>query len=581
MGTDATDAWYEVDVEDEQILEHARDFVRRYMRSHGDVKKANEAALDHLVRLFPRENRHTLTRALEQVSGQRLAVGWVPDDPHGLLDGPMEEAPETKSYGPGGIEAELRQWPTTPDSLMKYAELVPIEVIDPAREFDRAPGQADFEGDPQRWAALKEHIQHYGMMSPVVLEYNPDTGEAYVGEGNHRIQLASRLGFTHVPVVVYRARKGVGHGGRGIVLEAPWKDEPYVPQYIKPSQVGLPTKTARRTVSVTPSLAIYVTDDTTHDEDDDPNERTMTYHAVVGDAQAGHLQLVEEAPGQWLVYDVKVDERFRRKGIATQLLNEARSQLGNVRHADEESRTPDGSGWAAMAMALNPADFAKYPKALRAEELPTVIPGFEFYPSRTLPEGSVLSLQTIPLELMGTGTQPKLETYSQNGEWWDQWGQRPEGYHQQLQQSIDEKKDIPPMVLVESQYEPGRYDIADGWHRGSLARNLGMTEFPAYVYAPQHTSKVAAANQWVYVHGVVKFGDSLHELAKQAAMEAKLSDTEVARISNLIARGQIPSPAQVAAGTMAGGRPNIWMSTCDRNAIISAVLEAASARPAL
>lgn len=164
---------------------------------------------------------------------------WI-NSPAFRLDQPAE---------PYNHEAEIRGWSTQPEKLMStYAEMVPVEHIDRAREFDRAPGEKDFDGDPQKWDALKSHMKEHGITSPIIMHYNPDTGESYVAEGNHRVQVAKELGMTHVPVVMYRHRRGVGYGGRHIKVKPiggqlnEYGYEKHVPQYIRPSDVGLPVR---------------------------------------------------------------------------------------------------------------------------------------------------------------------------------------------------------------------------------------------------------------------------------------------------------------------------------------------------
>lgn len=145
-----------------------------------------------------------------------------------------------------------------PDSMMQYAEYVPIEALKPALEYDRrpnAPKLVDQNGeeltqaaDPEYWERLKASMAKHGPLAPVWLQYDPDSGHAYVGEGNHRVRIAEELGMTHLPVMLYRTRRGQGFGGAHIKLKPlggqlnEYGYEQHVPQYIRPSDVGLPVR---------------------------------------------------------------------------------------------------------------------------------------------------------------------------------------------------------------------------------------------------------------------------------------------------------------------------------------------------
>lgn len=327
-------------------------------------------------------------------------VDWFggPDPPSPPLPSPEEEAKKEEERQKRIDEYRQDMLnPTEPDRLMKYAEQVSVEALIPASEFNRrpdAPMAKDYyqEGDevqqaadPEHWNDLKQSIEQYGINSPIILQYNPDTGEAYISEGNHRLGIAQELGIESVPVVVYRSQRGVGHGGAHIQLETPWRDEPYVPQYIKPSQVGLHT-----------------------------------------------------------------------------------------------------SSWQRVAMSLNPEAYAKYPQQATAYEIQKMLGHFK--PWNEDEGNMVFTLTTVPLDKVGVYGQPQLETYSQGGEWWDQPdipNSRGEGYHQQLEQAIQNQEDVPPLLLIPS---GDRYESMDGYHRASIARSLGFTEFPAYVYDPSQTT---------------------------------------------------------------------------------------------
>ncbi len=195
----------------------------------------------------------------------RLAAnGWVdyfaPDFP--AKRSPKEQSKLDEAAARKQREMDDRPHPDaywhkqdTPDSLMQYAEMVPIEHLLPALEWDRRPNapKIDWPGgeqlaqgaDQDYWDVLKNHIAQNGILSPIYLDYDPKTGRAHVSEGNHRIRAAQELGHTHVPVIGYRSgRRSAG----GHLQLAPWdkKDEfgyvAHTPQYLRPSDLGLPVR---------------------------------------------------------------------------------------------------------------------------------------------------------------------------------------------------------------------------------------------------------------------------------------------------------------------------------------------------
>lgn len=155
------------------------------------------------------------------------------------------------------------QWPEEPDSLMQYAEEVPVKLLLPAREWMRGPGEANFDRS-NTWNALVNDITSRGFMSPVWLEWSSKTGMAYIGEGNTRIAVALESGLPTVPLAVYRKTEVFSRGGEigpfrfdkeqwlkdeGYSPDMPaWRykiDDGYVPQYFKPHYlIGFMQRTA-------------------------------------------------------------------------------------------------------------------------------------------------------------------------------------------------------------------------------------------------------------------------------------------------------------------------------------------------
>lgn len=145
-----------------------------------------------------------------------------------------------------------------PDSRMRYAEQVPIDVLLPALEWDRSPDapKLDWPGgeplaqgaDQDYWDILKADIAKKGILSPIYLDYNAETGEAHVSEGNHRIKAAQELGLTSVPVIVYPSRR---RSQGGSIKLQPGQHHG---EYGKPSAYGLPVEGTKMAMAADPDF---------------------------------------------------------------------------------------------------------------------------------------------------------------------------------------------------------------------------------------------------------------------------------------------------------------------------------------
>lgn len=258
---------------------------------------------------------------------------------------------ESKSYN---HEAEIRGWPTEPSNMMNMAVNVPIDFMDQARELDRAPGEKDFEGDPQKWNALKSHIQDHGILFPVILDYNPDTGHAHVSEGNHRVQIAKELGHSHVPAILYRSNRK-SYGGRGAQLQ-PYPEEKmgvagYVPQYPDPNDVGLPhSGPVQKTAT---GLNGDLPEGLTFEYKELKNQNWLIARTPEADAskiKAGNMRW-DNATGE--ILGVMVWPKYQRRGLATELLRRAQEIDPKVHHSDVLS--DEGKAWSQAVGSVHEA----------------------------------------------------------------------------------------------------------------------------------------------------------------------------------------------------------------------------------
>jgi 2'-5' RNA ligase len=127
----------------------------------------------------------------------------------------------------------------------EFTEWVPTETLAKFMEYERQPGGKDSWGNEARWKALGDHIEQHGPKNPIWLDYNHETGTAHVSEGNHRIQLALQRGIPALPTRVYRSRRK-SEGAQPVTIDPSVLDprDGWVPEYMKPSHLGLPTTTA-------------------------------------------------------------------------------------------------------------------------------------------------------------------------------------------------------------------------------------------------------------------------------------------------------------------------------------------------
>ena len=133
--------------------------------------------------------------------------------------------------------------------LLEKAETNPIDGSKSVgwadiNQIDRLgfqPLRADVDID-----GLAASIADEGWRDPLIVHYNPKTGKAWLGDGNHRLEAAKRLGYNRVPVKVLRS-SGSGEYGEAAVKEADnftRKPDGYVPGEFNPSMIGLDRRVA-------------------------------------------------------------------------------------------------------------------------------------------------------------------------------------------------------------------------------------------------------------------------------------------------------------------------------------------------
>lgn len=123
------------------------------------------------------------------------------------------------------IRARVGNWPN-------------VEMV-PRTEVERYASQ---DTDPEHAKAVGHHLATTGEMEPLMLHYHPASGEAYLGEGNHRLRAARTLQMEHLPVRVQRNNYGLPGPGVKVPQDHPnLATGEHIPHDIKPSDIGLTT----------------------------------------------------------------------------------------------------------------------------------------------------------------------------------------------------------------------------------------------------------------------------------------------------------------------------------------------------
>ena len=121
-------------------------------------------------------------------------------------------------------------------------ELVRVNDLVPFREIDREV-TPKYRGDDAYLDELTDTIRREGFMEPVILDYDPEHGLALLGEGNHRLAVAQRLGLDNIPTRVVRTNlsgdaRAVSIGDQGLTPRLKPNEDGYFPGDTSPSAIG-------------------------------------------------------------------------------------------------------------------------------------------------------------------------------------------------------------------------------------------------------------------------------------------------------------------------------------------------------
>lgn len=177
-----------------------------------------------------------------QNSNKGLDAGILTKDSESII---KESADLSKlSYTPEERQNVINKTKSNMQShrLSKYIEFVDINYVDAIKEYDRElmPSHSD-EGLLKLFNQIKEN----GITEPLMICFNPYTGDIYLGEGNHRLMFAKLLKLEEVPCYCVRnERFSLGKHSINPDNITPIQDDKDLGRYyadpMKPSMLGEP-----------------------------------------------------------------------------------------------------------------------------------------------------------------------------------------------------------------------------------------------------------------------------------------------------------------------------------------------------
>lgn len=137
--------------------------------------------------------------------------------------------------------------PKINDRLRKYysfAEWVPVEYLDTVKEYDRNEKFGSWEY--KSLDDLYEDIDKNGVTTPIMLYYSIPDNRVLISEGNHRLAVAKKYGWTHFPTIVTRTHQSLSkdHLSKSKIVDSydRGKYGDHIPSEFRPSRLGIPSK---------------------------------------------------------------------------------------------------------------------------------------------------------------------------------------------------------------------------------------------------------------------------------------------------------------------------------------------------
>lgn len=224
------------------------DFLRSYFNMTQkafaeDMELPENSITDYFNELgFSEKKDKIQEKRNNQNSNNGLDAGILTKDSESII---KESADLSKlSYTPEERQNVINKTKSNMQShrLSKYIEFVDIDYVDAIKEYDRelTPSHSD-EGLLKLFNQIKEN----GITEPLMICFNPYTGDIYLGEGNHRLMFAKLLKLEEVPCYCVRnERFSLGKHSINPDNITPIQDDKDFGRYyanpMKPSMLGEP-----------------------------------------------------------------------------------------------------------------------------------------------------------------------------------------------------------------------------------------------------------------------------------------------------------------------------------------------------
>jgi hypothetical protein len=192
-----------------------------------------------------RENLGRYFASVERIGGTSSAPVWEATKPLAAQKRPGQEQAVRRERQAPALDRISPERYTKIAGVGEFVEMVPVDILMQMREYDRSVMELTTRSEGYL-ANLKEDILKNGVNEPVLICYEPITGLAFIGEGNHRVMLAHELGIKELPAYAIRSEeKGVNHeAGKSAMQLKPWPaDAPYLGRFLAPSAIGVKSTT--------------------------------------------------------------------------------------------------------------------------------------------------------------------------------------------------------------------------------------------------------------------------------------------------------------------------------------------------
>jgi GNAT superfamily N-acetyltransferase len=146
------------------------------------------------------------------------------------------------------------------------------------------------------------------------------------------------------------------------------------------------------------------------------SDDSIVYEAKLDGEIIGYMRLRQrDIDGVWFVWRIETRDPWKRQGVATALIEQARHDLGRIDHSPESERTPDGLAWSHKVGAMYHWSPRENRESIEESGLRPGSPdtsrlkmptGVYLFLDQLGPEGDVYAVEVDDRELMHDPLQP-------------------------------------------------------------------------------------------------------------------------------------------------------------------------------